>query len=120
MTTNTFSSVREPIFRPRLKTSYTQTLPMFQGKRWFCGAGTITGWIRNGGSVPQQRRACLYVWPHMTLIAVNLSDPDNVGNNYFFNGLQDISVGYGETYVVSVHDVAQVSAAAIIDNLTPI
>lgn len=119
MATNTFSSLHENSFRLRAPTSYTQRLPVITSLRWFGGTLSITGWVRDVSSTPQQRRVYLHVWPHMTLIATYISDPANGGNNYFFNGLVSLA-GTEESYVVSVHSIDQSTAAEIKDNLTPV
>lgn len=119
MATNTFAGTRSAVPRPRDRTLYTQKLVALP-PYWFGGLGVISGWIRDSGAVPQARRAFLYLWPHMTVVAVYDSDASNPGDNYFFNGLATNLATFGESFVVSVHNIDQTTEARIKDNLTPV
>lgn len=119
MATNTFSQQRETIPRPRPAASYTFPLPVIAPALWMNGTLTMTGWIRDAGGTPQRRKVVLLLWPWQIQIAVTISDPANVGNNYFFNGLQDVS-SLGCAYSISVHNEDLTTAPRIKDNRIPI
>lgn len=119
MATNTFSQQRETVPRPRPAASYTWPLPVLTDLPWMNGTLAMTGWIRDSGGTPQQRKVVLLVWPWQIQIAATLSDPANVGNNYFFNGLRDLS-GTDMAYSISVHKEDLTTAPRIKDNRIPI
>jgi hypothetical protein len=117
--TNTFSTLKEGVPRPRDPTLYTWRIPVFAAHPWMNGTLAMTGWIRDSGGVPQQRKVVLLVWPWQLEVATTVSDPTNLGNNYFFNGLQDLS-SLGMAYSISVHNENLSTAPRIKDNRIPV
>lgn len=123
MATNTFVGVPDCSIRPRDPVSYTFNVVGFPGTGplspdYSYGNYAISGWVRDASSVPQRRRMVLRIDPGGMKIAGCYSDPANVGNNYFFNGLQLLDGG--RSYVVDCQDPDLVSAPFVKDNLTPV
>lgn len=119
MAVNTFSPQREAVPRPRPAASYTWRIPVLTTIPWMNGSLAMTGWIRDSGGVSQQRQVILSVWPWNIEIATTISDASNPGNNYFFNGLRDIS-SMGMAYTISVHALDLTTAPRIKDNRVPV
>lgn len=125
MATNTFSGLREANFWLRPAASYTFRLVMLPGNRFFDyrapythGALAISGWVRDTGGTPQRRVVTLKIMPSQEVIARTESDPNNGGNNYFFNGLQALEPS--ESYTVEVHNADGSTAPRIKDKRVPV
>jgi hypothetical protein len=126
MATNTFATLRAPIFNPRTPATYTWPLPMLPDNRyglqdnvpWTHGSLGMTGWIRDSGGTPQKRVVELCVYPTGVRIARTFSDAANAGNNYFFNGLSALPDGL--YYTLEVHDPDQAKTPRIKDFRVPV
>lgn len=123
MATNIFVGIREAKFRPRPAASYTFRLVMLPEQRlgvnvYTHGALAITGFVQNVSSVAVERRVILEIEPSGQRVAAMWSDPNNPGNNYFFNGLRALEDG--ERYVLKVVARDGTTAARIKDNRVPV
>lgn len=117
MATNTFaSSVLDCL--PALPAGKTPKVIFFAAERYFNGAYGITGWVRNFGSAPRQRRVGLFMWPEMLPVAFAVSDPADGGNNYAFDNLQLPPAGSFYTAICQSLDVS--TEPEIKDALTPV
>jgi hypothetical protein len=90
---------------------------MLSKRRWWGGKLAISGSIHVAGPTNVARRAFLSVWPAKNVIAV-IDSGTGSNPNYFFNGLKALSGP--ESYCVDVHSIDQSTAAAVLDNLTPV